>query len=69
MIRKFAAATLSLMLLGAPLAHAKPPCRDAKGKFTKCETPTKPKPCRDAKGKFVKCDATTTPAAPKEDPK
>lgn len=31
------------------------PCKDAKGKFTKC--PEKPKRCKDAKGKFAKCGA------------
>ncbi len=37
-------------------AHAAP-CRDAKGRFIKCET-AKPKPvkCKDAKGRFTKCD-------------
>ena len=36
-----------------------PPCRDAKGKFTKCPAAEAPKPkrCRDAKGRFAKCDA------------
>jgi len=33
-------------------------CRDAKGKFIKCETKAAPKKqCRDAKGKFIKCPA------------
>jgi len=35
------------------------PCRDAKGKFTKCKPPTMmkvaPKRCRDKMGKFTKC--------------
>jgi len=34
------------------------PCRDAKGKFIKCDT-AEPKPmkCKDAKGRFAKCGA------------
>ena len=41
-------------LIAAPAAAA--PCKDAKGKFTKCP-PAKvaPKRCKDAKGKFAKC--------------
>ncbi|APQ13732.1 hypothetical protein NS274_14425 [Pseudomonas oryzihabitans] len=32
------------------------PCRDAQGKFVKCEaTKTKAAQCKDAKGKFAKC--------------
>lgn len=30
-------------------------CRDAKGKFIKCETVKKKVQCKDAKGKFAKC--------------
>jgi hypothetical protein len=30
-------------------------CRDAKGKFVKCETAKKKVQCKDAKGKFAKC--------------
>ena len=33
------------------------PCKDAKGKFTKCPAVAKPAKCRDAKGKFMKCAA------------
>ncbi len=42
-------------LMAAPLNAA--PCRDAKGKFIKCEEKAKPTPkkCKDAKGKFAKC--------------
>jgi hypothetical protein len=51
-MRKLIIAMSALTLLaGSGPALAKP-CRDAKGKFVKCEKPTK---CRDAKGKFVKC--------------
>lgn len=32
------------------------PCKDAKGKFTKCPpAKTAPVRCKDAKGKFAKC--------------
>ncbi|MGV3770051.1 MAG: hypothetical protein ACO1NM_08495 [Sphingobium phenoxybenzoativorans] len=39
----------------APVQAA--PCKDAKGKFTKCpdKKPVKKAPCKDAKGKFIKC--------------
>ena len=50
----FAAAAL-LSLAATPALAA--PCKDAKGKFTKCP-PAKPAPavrCKDAKGKFAKC--------------
>jgi hypothetical protein len=35
------------------------PCKDAKGKFTKCPAaaPAKSVKCKDAKGKFAKCSA------------
>ena len=49
----FAAASLSL-LVGAPLMAA--PCKDAKGRFTKCpKTPAKTVRCKSANGKFAKC--------------
>ncbi len=40
-------------------SFAAAPCKDAKGKFTKCPAtaPAKPVRCKDAKGKFAKCDA------------
>jgi hypothetical protein len=43
-------------LLSAP-ALAGAPCRDAKGKFTKCPEakPAAGTKCKDAKGKFAKC--------------
>lgn len=64
MIRKLALAALAVVAFGGQLAHAKsPPCRDAKGKFTKCEAPKKPKACRDTKGKFTKCETTAPQAA------
>lgn len=55
MIRKLMTAAALLALTGAPALAA--PCKDAKGKFTKCP-PAKPAPkqvCKDAKGKFAKC--------------
>jgi hypothetical protein len=50
----FAAAAL-LGLAATPTLAA--PCKDAKGKFTKCPpaAPAKPVRCKDAKGKFAKC--------------
>jgi hypothetical protein len=55
MIRKLLTAAAILALTGVPAFAA--PCKDAKGKFTKCP-PAKPAPaarCKDAKGKFAKC--------------
>lgn len=56
-----ALSALSLLAGSAP-SLAAAPCKDAKGKFTKCPTkaatptkPAKPKMCRDAKGHFAKC--------------
>ncbi|MQR97977.1 hypothetical protein [Gluconobacter aidae] len=65
--RHLSVAALAVMALGAQMAHAKP-CRDDKGKFTKCEAPQKPKPCRDTKGKFTKCSASSTASAPATPP-
>ncbi|WP_380784422.1 hypothetical protein [Sphingomonas sp. R86520] len=50
----FAAASLSL-LIGAPSMAA--PCKDAKGRFTKCppKAPAKAIRCKSANGKFAKC--------------
>ncbi len=43
----------------APSAAFAAPCKDAKGKFTKCPpivvTPAKGVRCKDGKGKFAKC--------------
>jgi len=51
----FAALTLTLFASATVQAA---PCRDAHGKFVKCETTkTKAVQCKDAKGKFAKCDA------------
>ena len=49
-----ALSALGLVISSAPAIGA--PCRDAKGKFTKCPTPApKPTKCRDAKGHYAKC--------------
>ncbi|MEG8046034.1 hypothetical protein QP175_07300 [Sphingomonas aerolata] len=50
-----AAASLSLIAGGAPAFAA--PCKDAKGRFTKCppKAPAKPARCKSANGKFAKC--------------
>jgi len=57
-MRKFiiGLSALGLMAGSAP-SIAAAPCRDAKGKFTKCThaAPVKPTKCRDAKGHFAKC--------------
>lgn len=48
-------ALIGLVTAGPALAA---PCKDAKGKFTKCpdkKPVAKPKVCKDAKGKFAKC--------------
>ena len=46
----FAAASLGLLVTATPSIAA--PCKDAKGKFTKC--PPKPTKCR-LNGKFASC--------------
>ncbi len=50
----FAVASLSLVV-GAPSLAA--PCKDAKGRFTKCppKAPAKTVRCKSANGKFAKC--------------
>ncbi len=53
MLRLLAAAA-TLSLVAAPALAA--PCKDAKGKFTKCAPKVeKSGRCKDAKGKFAKC--------------
>ena len=53
------AAALALAFAGH--AGAAAPCKDARGKFTKCPpvaaAPAKPARCKDARGKFAKCGA------------
>jgi len=50
----FVAAALSITA-GAPAFAA--PCKDAKGRFTKCppKAPAKSARCKSASGKFAKC--------------
>ena len=60
MIRKFTVAIAALAFAaGAASPSLAAPCKDAKGKFTKCPPKAaavaKPKQCRDAKGHFMKC--------------
>jgi hypothetical protein len=45
-------------LLAGSASGLASPCRDAKGKFTKCAAKAKPTRCKDAKGKFAKCGST-----------
>lgn len=54
-------AAFAIALSGASVASVAP-CKDAKGKFTKCPAtaPAKPTKCKDAKGKFAKCGAPGT---------
>lgn len=50
----FAAASIALLAGSAPSIAA--PCKDAKGKFTKCPPKVeKPVRCKNAKGQFAKC--------------
>ena len=51
MIKILSTAFVVLALSTASASAA--PCKDAKGKFTKC--PAKKKVCRNAKGHFMKC--------------
>lgn len=52
MLSLLAAASIAVI----PVAAQAAPCKDAKGKFTKCpEKKAAPKRCKDAKGKFAKC--------------
>jgi hypothetical protein len=59
MIRSALTVAASFALLaGAAVPATAAPCKDAKGKFTKCPpAPAKPVRCKDAKGKFAKCGA------------
>ncbi|NIJ30745.1 hypothetical protein FHT00_002718 [Sphingomonas insulae] len=51
----FTAASVSLLVTATPSIAA--PCKDAKGKFTKCppKGPVKATRCKAANGKFAKC--------------
>jgi hypothetical protein len=59
MIRSLATAAAALaMFAGGTAPATAAPCKDAKGKFTKCPPASaKPVRCKDAKGKFAKCGA------------
>ena len=48
-------AAFALSVLAAPALAA--PCKDARGKFTKCPPAAAAKRCKDARGKFARCDA------------
>ncbi len=54
-----AALVVSSFLALSPAVVMAAPCKDAKGKFTKCPPKVvaakKPVRCRDAKGHFMKC--------------
>lgn len=53
-MRHLLAAALVAALAATPALSA--PCKDAKGKFTKCPTVAAPaKRCKAADGKFAKC--------------
>jgi hypothetical protein len=54
-MRMFFVAAATLALLSTPVLAA--PCKDAKGKFTKCSPKAAAKPvrCKAANGKFAKC--------------
>lgn len=56
-MRKFIIGLSALGLIAGSAPSIAAPCRDAKGKFTKCNKPAPAKStrCRGAKGKFVKC--------------
>lgn len=56
-MQRFIVALSALGLLAGSAPSLASPCRDAKGKYTKCTKPAPPKPtrCRDTKGKYVKC--------------
>lgn len=55
----------AFIVLAFATAASAAPCKDAKGKFTKCPAPAAKQVCKDAKGKFAKCGtpgATPVPA-------
>ncbi|WP_056527362.1 hypothetical protein [Sphingomonas sp. Leaf339] len=56
-MRKIFAAVLSVGLLVSATPSIAAPCKDAKGKFTKCppSAPVKAVRCKAANGKFAKC--------------
>jgi len=56
-MRNILAAALSVGLLVSATPSIAAPCKDAKGKFTKCPSsaPVKATRCKAANGKFAKC--------------
>jgi hypothetical protein len=56
-MRRFIIGLAAFGLIASSTPSISAPCRDAKGKFTKCvkTTHVKTTRCRDTKGKFVKC--------------
>lgn len=60
-MKNFVLALSAISLIAGSAPSLAAPCKDAKGKFTKCPSkaaaakPAKPKMCRDAKGHFAKC--------------
>jgi len=55
-MRRLIALPLVLALAGLSVpATAAAPCKDAKGRFTKCPEKKTATRCKDAKGKFAKC--------------
>jgi len=61
----FLAAALLLAFNGASVEAATKQCRDAKGKFVKCEPEKVATKCRDAKTKkFAKCGMPGTEPVP-----
>ena len=57
MIRNIALGLSAALLVASAAApvSAAAPCRDGKGKFTKCVTKAPAVRCKDAKGRFAKC--------------
>jgi hypothetical protein len=56
MNHSFVAAVTAFAIMAGATAASAAPCKDAKGRFTKCPTaPAKAARCKDAKGKFAKC--------------
>jgi hypothetical protein len=65
MIKILSTAFVVLALSTASASAA--PCKDAKGKFTKCPAPVAKQVCKDAKGKFAKCGTPgAVPVPPKK---
>ena len=50
--------TAAMIVATSAMPAMAAPCRDAKGRFTKCPTaPATTTRCKDAKGRFAKCSA------------